>query len=219
MLLYTHTGTSKQKLHTFAKKGLDPQAIIHSNGTNYLYVPDLSERSADGSYVPVYLITKIGGKVYAYVPESPLVVANVNTIYDIKSFNRKMKDDVNRHLEALHLKDGYAALSYLKKNLLVNQRQRKIFLEQVQSISYPPVAVFKHGVEGIDGQPITGEYLFPVSPTNGAFALYQKGVSPVPFGRGQVRIYHFSSDSPCLSSFFTGPLAKQLYFRLSSEGR
>jgi hypothetical protein len=212
-------GYQKQKLHSFANKGLDPQVIIEANGTNYLYIPDLSERAADGTYVPVYIITKIGGKVYAYVPEDPLVVDGVNTMSSTSQFTRNMKNDVDSHLDALHLKlvvqqSGSKEVSSSKKeSTCSNDSSNSSFKVSSDDGSYPPSAVFVHGaIVGVEGIRITGEYMFPVSPTKGPFTLYQKGVSPVPFGPGQVRIYHYYSDGLCLASFFTGSLANNCIF-------
>ena len=96
-------GYQGKKLCEFSNCGFDPQVIIHSDDTNYLYTPDLSELNGNGNYIPVYYIQKLDRKIYAYVPKDPKLFLEKDTISSTNQFDGNQISDILKIQEDFYI--------------------------------------------------------------------------------------------------------------------
>ena len=196
-------GYERKKLCEFSNCGFDPQVIIHSDDTNYLYTPDLSELNGNGNYIPVYYIQKLDRKIYAYVPKDPKLFLGKDTISNTSQF------DGNQVFDILKIQEEF----YLDLTLKLTQQSNEVGdIDEVEEETSKEVVLgaknkvhIFQGIEVIEGLENTyrdvRKYFIP-SNSSGPHCILQNGSSIAPYIDGQIRIYHISEDIESKSSFF-----------------
>ena len=195
-------GYQQKRLCEFVGKGLDPQVTVSTASANYITSPNLSERDANGSCVPVCLILKSEGKVYLYTTKYPVCHAGLDTIENASEIPDGMVEDIQlQTAQAISTSQVPAAPAGESKTPVVEAISSAAAAPDYSGV--PEFEILFHGDCHVEGKHVNGKVL-PTFGCQGAFALAQRGCSEADYKPGQIRVVHFPSDQTVPPAFYTG---------------